>query len=110
MFANRMRIQTDQIRFQTADNMKSRLGASDTQALVSRLKSLNTPFDCQVRILDTAQLPAPVGDKIATAPIGAFFLLIEGDTVVAMMVQARDPVAAPPDQQAAASNQSQVNA
>jgi EpsD family peptidyl-prolyl cis-trans isomerase len=118
MFANRMRLQTDQIRFQTADNMKSLAGVGDMQALVSRLKSLNTPFDRQTRTLDTAQLPAPLADKIVAAPTGELLLIREGETVLGIVVQARDPVAAPPDQQAAiaaqlmaaASNQSQVDA
>jgi peptidyl-prolyl cis-trans isomerase C len=101
VFAKRMRIQTDQIRFQTNDDLKSLAGAADMKGLVSRLTSLNTPFDRQDQTLDTAELPAALADKIVAAPIGDLLLIREGDKVLGMQVQSRVPVNGTADQQAA---------
>jgi len=104
-FGNRMRIHLDEIRFQTTDNLNSVSGAVDLPALVSRLKSLSTPFARETRLVDTAQLPAPMADKIATAPIGQLLLLRQGNDALAIVVDDRQPIELAPDQQAAVAGQ-----
>jgi peptidyl-prolyl cis-trans isomerase C len=98
-FAQRTRLQVDEIRFQTSDNLKSVMGANDMPGLVSRLKGLNTPFQRQTRTLDTAELPSGMVTQIVATPNGKLMLIREGDGVVGMVIQQRDPLVLPQDQQ-----------
>ena len=118
MFAKRMKLQTDQVRFQTSDDLKSMAATPDMKALVSRLNSLNTPFDRHEQTVDTAQLPAELADKIVSAPVGELLIIRGGDKVLAMVVESRDPITGTPEQMAAgaaklmaaAATQAQVDA
>ncbi len=98
-FASRARLQVDEIRFQTSDNLKSVMGADDMPGLVSRLKGLNTPFQRQTRTLDTAELPSGMVAQVLATPNGKLMLIRQGDGVVGMAILQRDPLVLPADQQ-----------
>ncbi len=118
MFAKRLKIQTDLVRFQTSDDLKSLASVSDMKGLVAGLNSLNTPFDRHDQTLDTATLPPALADKIVAAPIGELLLIRDGDRVIAVVVESREPITGTPEQlaavatklMAAAATQAQVDA
>jgi EpsD family peptidyl-prolyl cis-trans isomerase len=99
MFASRMNIQLDEIRFQTGDGLKSLSGLNEMQAVVSRLKSLNTAFNRQTRTIDTAQLPPVVADQLAKTTIGELRLFQKDGVGVGVVVLARSPLILASDQQ-----------
>ena len=105
IFTNRTRLQADEIRFQSLDDMKSLNGAQTIAAVASRLQSLNVPFTRESRAIDTAELPAPLAEKLMTLPAGQIFFLREQDVVLGVVIQGRQAVTLTSEQQAAIASQ-----
>lgn len=105
MFKDRVRLQADEIKFQSADDMKSLADAANVASVAERLQSLNIPFARQTRTLDTAELPEPLAEKFLSVPADHIFFVRQGDVVLAIQILSRQPVAVPADQQAAAAAQ-----
>jgi peptidyl-prolyl cis-trans isomerase C len=105
IFKDRMRLQADEIRFQSLDDMKSLDGAQTIPAVASRLQSLNVPFNRESRTIDTAELPPALAEKLLALPPGQIFYLREQDVVLGVMIQSRQPVSMSADQQAALAKQ-----
>ncbi len=97
-FRNRMRVNVDEIRFQSSDNMKSVQGADSLPAVLSRLKTLGMQVDHQSRTADTAQLPTFFAQKLATTPIGELFYLRDRNNVLGIVITGREPVTVAPEQ------------
>ena len=68
IFKDRMRLQADEIKFRSSDDMKSLNGADTLASVASRLQSLNVPFTRETRTIDTAELPPPLAEKLMTVP------------------------------------------
>ena len=100
-FARRMKVKLDEIRFQSGDDLKMLNGADTLTAIESRLRSLNVQMDRQSRVVDTAQLPAPLADKLASTPENQVFFVHEGDAAVGISIVSRDPVTLPAEAQSA---------
>ena len=105
LFASRAKLQVNEIRFETADNMKSLQGADDLGAVITKLKAVSAPFDQKTQTLDTAQMPAVLAAHLVTAPLGQLQFFRQGNTVLGVVVTARDPIAVPPEQEAAIAGQ-----
>jgi len=104
-FAQRAKVQVNEVRFETADNLKSMEGVDDLPGVVSKLKALNTPFEQHTQTLDTAQMPDPLAARIVAAPLGQLQFFREGNVVLGIVVVARDPVVVPPEQESAMAGQ-----
>ena len=101
LFANRAKLQVNEIRFETADNMKSLQGADNLASVTSKLKSLNAPFDQKTQTLDTAQMPTELAAHLVTVPLNQLQFFRQGNVVLGIVVAQRDPVVVPPEQQSA---------
>jgi EpsD family peptidyl-prolyl cis-trans isomerase len=100
-FAQRSKVQVDEVRFETADNLKSMEGISDLAGVVAKLKSINAPFDRKSQTLDTAQMPDQLAERLLAAPLGQLQVFRDGNVVLGVVVLGRDPVIGPPEQEAA---------
>jgi EpsD family peptidyl-prolyl cis-trans isomerase len=101
LFAQRAKLQANEIRFVTSDDMKSLQGVEDMPATVSRLKALNTPYQQQSQVLDTAQMPQPIAAHLVTFPLNQLEFIREGNSVLGVVITGRDPATLPSEQQAA---------
>jgi EpsD family peptidyl-prolyl cis-trans isomerase len=101
LFASRAKLQVNEIRFETADNMKSLQGADNLAGVISKLKSVNTPFDQKSQTLDTAQMPTELAAHLVTVPLNQLQFFREGNVVLGIVVVQRDPIVPSPEQQSA---------
>ena len=100
-FAQRQKLNVHEVRFQTQNNMNELQGATTLDAIVSRLKSLNAPMQEDKQSLDTAALPQGLSEKLLSAPAGELIFIRDGKSVLALVIEGRDPITLAPEQQAA---------
>jgi EpsD family peptidyl-prolyl cis-trans isomerase len=118
LFAQRVRAQVDEVRFETSDDLKSMQGVEDLPGVVAKLKSLNAPFDRKAQALDTSEMPDAMAAHIVAAPLNQLQFYREGNVVLGIVVLQRDPVVLPPEQESVVASgliakvaaQNQVNA
>ena len=105
-FAQRARMQAQEIRFETADDLKSLQGVNDLPSVLSRLKALNVSVDQKSGVLDTAQMPDQLADSLLAAPLNQLqFFRQPGNVVLGVVITARAPVVGTPDQETALATQ-----
>ena len=100
-FAQRQRLNVREVRFQTQNNMSEIQGAESIDAIISRLKSLNAPYQEDKQSLDTAALPQGLSEKLVSAPGGQLIFIRDGKSVLGLVIESRDPVSLSPDQETA---------
>jgi peptidyl-prolyl cis-trans isomerase C len=98
VFANRMRIELDELHFANNTGVKGLEQMTDLSQVTERLKSLGVPVDRQTRTVDTADLPPPLAQRFASAPEGQLTFLKTPSDTIAMVVKGRSPVSMPQDQ------------
>lgn len=108
LFASRAKLGLNEIRFETSDNMKSLQGADDLAAVIAKLKAVNATFEQKTQTMDTAQMPAALSAHLVDAPLNQLQFFREGNTVLGVVVVARDPITLTPDQNAAIATQLMV--
>ncbi len=104
-FAQRARMQTQEIRFETADDLKSLQGANDLPQVLSKLKALNVTVDQKSVVLDTAQMPDQLSARLVAAPLNQLQFFRQGNVVLGIVITAREPVVGTQEQEAALATQ-----
>jgi peptidyl-prolyl cis-trans isomerase C len=107
-FGQRTRLDVDDVRFQSADDLRSIQGLQSLDQVVSRFKVLNVQYERKKQQLDTATVPAELASKLMAAPLGQLVVIRGPDATVALQVDDRQPVSASPEQQKAVARQLMV--
>ena len=107
-FRDRTRLSVDDVKFQSADDLRSIQGLQNVDQVVARLKSLNVQYERQTQQLDTATMPVDLAARLIAAPVGELVIVRSPELSVALQVQDRQPISMSPEQQKAVARQLMV--
>ncbi len=118
MFKDRARLTLTEVQMPGADSVKTVQGIQSMSELISRLKALNVTYKQQDRTIDSAELPPPLAQKLASEPEGQLFFVQGPDVALAIIIKSRTPISVPPEEEnkiatrllTEVSGQQQVNA
>ena len=98
IFANRMRVELDELHYQNGAGVKGLEQMSDLTEVTTRLKELSVPFDRQTHTVDTADLPAALAQRFTSSAPGQLTFIKTPTDSIAMVVKGRTAVNMPDDQ------------